>query len=306
MKNYLREIMTRIEFPDEAIRYLLCEWEMAEKSLVGKILLECLDKYIEEDKNNYEEKLDYNAVLSNIRKACEAEGRPTSPSHMLFYLLISRPLKDRYKKLGIDEDIYYASMKDLKWKLLECYENTDTWGMSVGWWEPGFFVPDRFTLGRLQFELFPFNKDYTGHGETLTPASKVINMHIPSSGPLTPELCMDSFKRAHEFYRDHFPSGISVFMVESWLLFPKHREFLPENSNILKFMDFFEILGSNEDKPGKRGDMWRVFGKYAEAPAEELPRDTGLRRAYADWLQKGGTVGGGDGIFFFDGEKILK
>ncbi|MBR5453182.1 MAG: hypothetical protein IKV54_03805, partial [Clostridia bacterium] len=79
MKNYLSEIMTRIDFPEEAIQFLLREWEMAEKSQVGEALLECLDKYIEEDKNDYREKLNYNEMLSRIRKACEAEGRPTSP-----------------------------------------------------------------------------------------------------------------------------------------------------------------------------------------------------------------------------------
>ena len=52
--------------------------------------------------------------------------------------------------------------------------------------------------------------------------------------------------------------------------------------------------------------MWRIFGKDAGLPAEQLPRDTGLRRAYADWIQKGGNVGGGYGILFFDGEKIIK
>lgn len=300
MTGYLKEIMAKIDFPEEAVQFLLNEWEEIKDGPVGRALLLGREKYINE------EKLDYNAVIKNISEICGENGRNRYPAHMLFFLIISKDLKKRYEKLGIDEEIYYDSMRDLKWKLLECYETDGVWGISVAWWEPGFFVPDRFTLGRLQFELFKFGHDYTGHGFTLTPDSTVINMHIPSSGPMTPELCMDSFKRAHEFYRDQFPSGISIFMVESWLLFPKHREFLPANSNILKFMDFFEIIKSSEEKPGKRGDMWRIFGKHAKALAEELPRDTGLRRAYADWLQKGGTVGGGDGIFFFDGEKILK
>ena len=148
--------------------------------------------------------------------------------------------------------------------------------------------------------------NYAGHGFDLNHDTVVINTHIPASGPLLPELCMDSFKRAHEFFREHFPSGISIFMIESWMMFIKQREFLPSSSNIIKFMDLFELMATYEHEPGSRDEMWRVFGKYADLPADQLPRDTGLRRAYADWLQKGGTVGGGYGILFFDGEKILK
>ena len=54
------------------------------------------------------------------------------------------------------------------------------------------------------------------------------------------------------------------------------------------------------------GDCWRVFGRYADLPPAQLPRDTALRKAYAEWLTAGNPSGSGMGFFVFDGEKIIK
>ncbi len=293
--------MELIELPAECIESLLAEWDAVKDGNIGKAILEGYEKYASDDS------FDPKPHLNPIREACKAEKRSYYPAHTLYLLLLAKPLKERYKKLGIlSDEIYVDSMKDITWKLMKTHNIDDIWGTSFGDWSAKFFRPDIFTLGRLQYEMHDFGFEYSAHGFDLKPDTRIINVHIPASGPLTPELCMDSFKRAHEFFRDQFPSGISVFMTESWLIFPKHREFLPENSNILKFMDFFEPVKVYESKPGERDEMWRVFGKYADAPVDQLPRDTSIRRAYADWLAKGGTVGGAYGVFFFDGEKIIK
>lgn len=44
-------------------------------------------------------------------------------------------------------------------------------------------------------------------------------------------------------------------------------------------------------------DGWRVFGAEWKKKPEELPRKTGLQRAIADYLQQGGRLGSGYGIF---------
>ena len=90
----------------------------------------------------------------------------------------------------------------------------------------------------------------------------------------------------------------------SWLLYPRHREFLPEKSNILKFLNDFEIVSWEEKE--NFGDAWRVFGRYADLPFEQLPRDTSLRKAFAEWLCSGRKTGSGFGFIIFDGEKIVR
>ena len=301
MKNYLIEAMELIEFPAECVESLLTEWDDIKDGNIGKVILEGHDKYVSDD--NFDPK----EYLEPIKNACKAEKRSYYPAHALYLISLVKQLKERYKKLGIlSDDIYIDSIRDIKWKLLKTHDIDGIWGTSFGDWSGKFFRPDIFALGRLQYEIIDLGFEYSAHGFDLTKDTKIINVHIPASGPLLPELCMDSFKKAHEFFRDTFPSGISIFLTETWLIFPKHREFLPANSNILKFMDFFDIAAEYESEPGDRNEMWRVFGKYANAPVDQLPRDTSIRRAYADWLAKGGTVGGAYGIFFFDGEKIIK
>lgn len=292
--------MELIELPAECIESLLAEWDAVKDGNIGKLILEGYDKYSSDDNFNPKE------YLEPIRNACKEEKRSCYPAHTLYLLMLAKPLKERYKKLGIlSDEIYVDSMKDIKWKLMKTRDIEGIWGTSFADWNAGFFDPHIFTIGRLEYELHEFGFEYSSPKFDLKPNTVVINIHIPASGPLLPELCMDSFKKAHEFFRDKFPSGTSIFMTESWLIFPRHREFLPETSNLLKFMDFFEIAASHESEPGSRNEMWRVFGKYADEPADKLPRDTGLRRAYADWLEKGGTVGYAYGVFMFDGEKII-
>ena len=299
MREYLESIMTKIELPAEATASLLAEWDKMEKDGTAEIVYRYLDLYTRK------EKLDYDKALKELNKAKKALGESYYPAHTLLFLCLSKPMHDRYKEQGICDQIYYDSVKDLKWKLQECYEMYGIWGSFVAWWEPGFFEIDRFAIGRLQYEYCKFGHRYTGRGFTVNPDDMVLGMHIPSSGPLLIEDCMESLKMAHEFYRDKFPSGITIFTVDTCLLYLGHREFLPETSRIIQFMDMFDIFKNNEAKD-RGGDMWRIFGKYEDEPVEKLPRDTGLRRAYAERLEKGGKVGGGCGIIFFDGEKIIR
>lgn len=296
MRDWLENIMRTLTFPEEAVAALLAEWDDDRGTVIAAAIDDFTARYARGEDFSYDDALDA------IKAGAAAAGKSEYPAQMLFFLCLARPLRERYAHMGIGEEIYHDSMLDLRWKLDECREVYGVWGIAVGWWEPGFFVPDRFTLGRLQYEYVKFGHDYEGHGFTLTPDTMVLGMHIPSCGPLLPELCMDSFRRAHAFYRDRFAPGPTVFTVDTWLLYPAHRDFLPGGSNILKFMDFFDIFKFSEHK-GK--PSWRIFGADAKKPLEELPRDTGLRRAYAERLSRGEPDGSGCGVFFFDGEKIL-
>ncbi|MBR6004887.1 MAG: hypothetical protein IK063_01520, partial [Clostridia bacterium] len=123
--------------------------------------------------------------------------------------------------------------------------------------------------------------------------------------PLTDEVRLASSKCAWEHLHTLFPDGRVIFICGSWLLNPNHPKFLPENSNILKFINDFEIIRSWEGE--EFNDAWRVFGKYAEMPFKKWPADTKLRKAYVDWIKGGGKPGGAaEGVIMFDGEKIVR
>ena len=217
-------------------------------------------------------------------------------------------LKERYDAAGIEEQVFWDSADDLRCKLLECIKCKEVPGTFVAGWNDGFIKMTRFAYGRFQYEVrtHDFTFDFvTSCGKTIKSGDTLINFHIPSSGvPLTDEVRMDSYRRAYPHYKHLFPDGKVIFCCGSWLLYPKHREFLPPTSNILKFMDDFELVSWAEQE-GFRND-WRVFGKYAELPYDQWPRDTSLRRAYADWMIKNGRAGDGFGVIVFNGNGIVR
>ncbi len=218
-------------------------------------------------------------------------------------------LRDQYKEKQIGEDVFWDSMTDLRAKLIECRDVYGINGSFVAGWFFGFFEMTRFALGRLQFEHSDYRREepYICGAGVVRNGGQMVNMHIPSLGPLTTDKMLDAFKRAYNFpffadVKDP-QTGLMPFCCGSWLLYPPHYTFLPAQSNILKFMDCFDILHW-EDKE-HFDDAWRVFASYKDAAPADLPRDTSLRRAFADRLLSGGKTGHGFGAFFFDGENIL-
>ena len=243
------------------------------------------------------------SVLERLKALSEQLGENEYTMNMCLLLGACPALRERYAQKGIDEAIFWKSIEDMRWKLRECMDCEEVWGTFVPHWYRGFFEMTRFGLGRFQFEKTDFDADYYEKcGNTLKRGDTVINFHIPSAGPLTDEKRLDSYKQAYKFFggKDGEPMA---FVCGSWLLYEGHREFLPENSNILRFMDDFDIIRSADRE--KFSDGWRVFGKYSNGPVDDLPEDTSIRRAFKQRLQQGKPTGYGYGVFFFDGEKIL-
>jgi len=219
-----------------------------------------------------------------------------------FYILFisAKRLWEVYSERGISEEIFFNTMMDLKYKLDECKMVHDIWGTFVFEWYPGFYHLRRFGLGRLQYDVATYQwDDYTKNGVTVKKGDPVYFCHIPSAGPLTKELRLDSYKKAFEF----FGRNPLVIVTDSWILYPGQREFLPSGSNILDFMNDFDII-SSEDRETFT-NAWRVFGKFHTLPPEQWPQETSLQQAYTGRVLSGKPTGKGRGIIIFDGERIL-
>ncbi len=230
---------------------------------------------------------------------------PHRSLHEVFYLNAAAELYEKYQERGIDEQIFYDSMSDLKWKLMECRELRGVWGNDTFGWSHGFFIMDRYALGRLQFEEREHNNDdYTFNGVTLKKGDPVLNMHIPSAGPFPRELRYASYRKAYDFYPNIRVGGKYLpIRCSSWLLNPDHDTYLDPNSNIVDFLHDFDVFESGWDE--LPGDLWRVLGHYITKPVDELPTDTSLRRNYVRLMKEVGKAGWGRGLILFDGEKIV-
>lgn len=223
------------------------------------------------------------------------------------YMIFARTAFYRYLRAGVSPEVYFASMRDFTiWEKV-CEKNIGEIGLLECGWLAMSLRGEVLRFGRLQFEPSVYHgpKAAVG-GVSLTRGMPVINVHIPEDGRLEHDLCIDAYRRAQAFFADRFADGAVIFTCDSWLLYPAHYDFLPKTSNILRFMNDFTIVVSR-DKLTRPKELWRIFGFVGtDTTPAELPRDTGLQRAYADHLAKTGRSGDGYGVFVFDGKTFSR
>lgn len=226
---------------------------------------------------------------------------------MVFLIVCSEWLKKQYHKKSLSDDLYWNTVMDFKYKLCECIDFLGVPGTFVAGWNNGFFVLNRFTLGRFQFEKDRFPVNFiTSSGLRIRKGQKCINFHIPSSGiSLTDEVRFRSYKMAYGFYKNYLTKdGYLVLKCSSWLLYPEQIHFLNSECNILRFLNDFEIFESGEYE--RFDDAWRIFGSASNSAPEFWPEDTSLQKAYKNRIVSGNKTGYGCGVIVFDGDKIIK
>ncbi|AJE81154.1 Dbv8 protein [Streptomyces albus] len=131
-------------------------------------------------------------------------------------------------------------------------------------------------LGRLQFELSRWE------------GRPVLSVHIPAvGGPISAEACDSSFARARPFFAAHFPEhGAELAVCHSWLLDPQLAAYLPEESNVVRFMRRWELYAGQEEE--RDGSILEFVFRHTGQPLEQLPQRTSLERAAVAHLRAGG------------------
>lgn len=289
-RKFISELSRYLDFPAEAEAALLKAFDAVTADKNASEVFETeLKRYTSDETHNL-----YSGFKA-IHAAAEDLPVETGSAELVFYILAAEHLKELYEKAGYSEEMYHDAMIDLRCKLFECKSVKGFWGSFVDYWYNGFYSLDRVALGRLQFERCTMPPCISHDGTICFKGNeKAINIHIPSRGPLDAKEVLDSFDLAAKFYADEFPGDEVLFHCHSWLLFPGHEVMLPKSSRIRQFSEMFTHVYTDIDKT--KHDMWRIFGSADISKPEELPRDSGLRRAYADWLAEGKPVGSAMGI----------
>lgn len=302
MKTALQNFLNAFPYSEDAKAALLQDFErILSNADASRQFLTPIEAYTQGNS------IDYSVARQNAATAGSAVGVHEYSAHFLLYACLAEPLQHRYTEKGLEKALWHNSMMDLYYKLNECYAVHGIWGSFVSPWFDRFFDMTRFALGRLQFETTTFylTDSYSKHNLNLKYGEgELLGVHIPSGSRLDHECVLDSYRRAYKFYKHLTIDGILPIICESWLLYDGLEEFLPQDSNIIRFKQDFEVL-KNVEHPAFE-DCWRMFeAQYSGNPAD-LPRDTSLRRRYADWIAAGGIPGSGYGILLFDGEKVIK
>lgn len=297
--DYLNIFITNLELPAESLESLRHDYNVLLNTPNAQTEMKIAEDKLF-DGAKWEDLVPHMDTLS------KASGLHRHVIDFLFLMASSERLRENYKTAGLSDELFWDTIADLKFKLIECHDVYGIWGTFVAFWHPWFYTMRRFKLGRLQFEAveFPEKPPVTLGTYTVNPGDTVYNMHIPSCGPLTRACRIDAYKKAYEFYKPKLNGKPMVFVCHSWLLYPGNREILPETLNMVDFINDFRII---ESKPiDDFYDKWRVFGKDFEKPNEELPEDTTMRRCFKKWLMEGKKTGEGYGIFLYDGENFIR
>lgn len=222
---------------------------------------------------------------------------PPGPYFFTHVYAATAPFTRAYhRERGIPADVSWASLADLGRHMAIHRRRYGTGGVHAPWWHRLAYRGLLFDLGRLQFERVRLRertaRAVRDAGVEFGQDDLALSVHIPSfRGPFTPEACDAAFARARAFFPEHFPeSRHDVAVCDSWLLDDQLAEYLPADSNIVRFQRRFHQEFKREQDGGV---IEFVFGRTL--PVDELPRRTTLERAVGDHLRAGrtwhGTVG---------------
>ena len=283
--SHVRRLLSRWDYPAEAVDTLGRAMESAMGHPRTRALLDGASEAYDAGAELYME-----GVLAQISDMAADCGEHPFTMQLLPYLRMLESAERRYAAVGISQEIYEATFADLLCKARECRRVYGVWGSFVASWFTGFFELKRFALGRLQFEFSSFEAD-----EPLPRGERVINVHIPSNGPLLRDDCQDAYERAVGFF-GYAHEEETPFVCDSWLLHPLCSE-LGASSRICQFAADYELLYTIDDP--EQSDMWRIFDRPwpSSRTVEELPEQTALQRIFRRQLLSGGSVGRGYGLY---------
>jgi len=209
-------------------------------------------------------------------------------------------MQSLYEEKSVSLQLMWDTLIDLKCKFRENHDLTGIWGTGALSWYLRVYTLRIIKLGRLEFE--PIGYKWETPYRHIQKGDPVMNMHIPSTGPMRIEDVLDSFRQAYRFFGYKEPMPVAA---GSWLLYPPVCEqVMKPGSNLRNFYELFDTVESYEDPDNK--NFWRIFNKEWEAGVlDKVPLDTSLRRDLHAFMKPGRNMGVGRCMLLFDGEKVI-
>lgn len=115
-------------------------------------------------------------------------------------------------------------------------------------WGSLFIKGNLIQIGRLQYEIDDHNFDKLD--KYCKEKYKCIFMHIPRGKDLKGKDVNDSINNADNYIKKYYPELKTeklVYYTQSWLLSPEVKAILPNDSNIVKFQNKFNIVKYEEN-----------------------------------------------------------
>ncbi len=193
-----------------------------------------------------------------------------------------------HQERGIPDDVSWATLADLGQNMAIYRRMHGDGGVGAHNWLTLHFRGAIYWLGRLQFNRSRIRFDAATLerlGVGFHHGDPAIGVHIPETGPMSPDACDASFRWARDFFGRYFPEDrVRIATCGSWLLDEQLAEYLPADSNIIRFQRRFHLAPGGF--PADQEIVRFVFRRTA-AELDELPQRTTLERAIVQHLRAG-------------------
>lgn len=228
-----------------------------------------------------------------------------NPTERLFSSLVELlNVKDYYLNKGIPLEHLYESIHDLSYRLERYYANNGIYGLSdrdLRWLRP-LFRMEIFDLGSLRFQMIWLTfKDIEREGYDYMPltdkwkkrfpeGTPAIEIHIHSNTDFSEEMIDEAFERARDFFKRYFREHeYEFFVCRTWLLYPKTRDILQEDSNIASFSKRFEVIAEHQNT---KQALDRIYGTNDLEAIETMAKNSSLAEVAFKNLDKLGVAAG--------------
>ena len=193
--------------------------------------------------------------------------------------------KVEYDRLGIDEKIFFDTIKDIE---IWCSNNNNK-GLKNYNWIKNHLKCELFKIGRLQYQIYRCNNATLNYQKLpFSFGDNLIYVHIPQGEKLNYDDCVASLSMAKSFFSKHFPEfSYKYYFSESWLLDSKNNEFMDEDCNIIKFQS---LLVNHYDFLYDGQAIERVFGKR-RLFVKNYPDNSSLQKRLKAYMLNGGKAG---------------
>jgi hypothetical protein len=199
------------------------------------------------------------------------------------YLAALTDVRRFHRERRVPDEISWATLADLGRNLKRDRLLLGDGGLRTSGWLTLHFRGALYQLGRLQFNRMYVRAAHVA--DAFREGEPALGVHIPESGPLTPEACDDSFAEAPQFFARHFPeTPTHLAICTSWLLDPQLADYLAPDSNVIRFQRRFSLVGEGYD--GDADVLRFVFHRIAPN-IDDLPQGTTLERAIVAHLRAG-------------------
>ena len=151
------------------------------------------------------------------------------------YLLAISESKKEYEKLGIDESIFFNTMKAFSRFLNESKEMYHEYRFDRSWWTYRQTSLRLFGFGEFEFEI-------------VIEQPNLISVHIPTGSSLDVKELFKEKKQFEKLMKKMYPNLlIEGYVMSSWLLSPQIKEILPKESKIYQFAKQFDIVNTYQE-----------------------------------------------------------